>query len=82
MEKEIGKVTHFFDKISVAVVKLSGALKAGDKVHFVSGSVDFEDSVSSMQVDKEPVKQGKKGDEVAIKVAQPVREGVKVFLVS
>lgn len=82
MEKEIGKVTHFFDKISVAVIALIGDLKIGDKVHFVGTNIDFEDSVSSMQVDKESIEQAKKGDEVAIKTSKPVKEGVKVFLVS
>ena len=31
-QKEIGKVNHWYDKAQVAVVKLSGSLKVGDKI--------------------------------------------------
>lgn len=35
MEKEIGKVTHYFDHVQAAVVALTGDLKIGDTVKFV-----------------------------------------------
>ena len=51
-DKQIGKVTHFFDKISVAVLELSGNIKAGDKVKFIKGEDEFEQSVDSLQLEK------------------------------
>lgn len=80
-EKEIGKVAHWYDKISVAVVKLSGALKVGDRIKVKRGEEEFEEIVSSMQLDHEPVQNGKKGQEVAVKLSQPAKDGALIFKV-
>ncbi len=76
--KKIGKVVHYFDKIMVAVVKLSRALKVGDTVQFTGHKLDFTQTISSMEVDHLPVKSGKKGDEVAMKVDMPAKDGMEV----
>lgn len=83
MSKKIllGKVIHYYDKIGVAVVKLSKAVKAGDSVKFVHGDKEFEQSIASMQLEHEQVKAGKKGQEVAIKVDQEVKSGTEVLSV-
>lgn len=81
-EKEIGKVIHYFDKLSVAVVKLSGSLKAGDTVKVVKGENDFTMKVASMQIDHESVKTGKTGDEIAIKLENPTKQGAVVYKVT
>jgi translation elongation factor EF-1alpha len=80
-EKQIGKVTHFFDQISVAVLSLTEKIKVGDTIHFVGGSHDFEQEIDSLQIEHKPVKEAKKGDNVAMKVAQPVHPNDKVFKV-
>jgi len=80
-EKEIGKVTHYFGKINVAVVELSDELKIGEKIHIVGGTRDFTQMVNSMQIEHQPIKEAKKGDVIGLKVDQPVREGDKVFKV-
>ena len=69
MPKEIGRVTHWYDKIGVAVVKLSASLAKGDRIKVQRGEYEFEDGVSSMQLDHKDVEKGKKGDEVAIKLS-------------
>ncbi len=78
-EKEIGQVTHWYDKIGVAVVKLASALKVGDKIKVKRGEEEFEDSVSSMQLDHAPIEAGKKGQEVAIKLSQSAKDGARIF---
>ncbi|HEY4520436.1 MAG TPA: translation elongation factor-like protein [Candidatus Paceibacterota bacterium] len=78
-EKEIGKVIHWYDKAGVAVVKLSGNLKVGDKIKVKKGDAEFEDSVESIQVDHEAVNSGKKGNEVAIKLSQKTKEGALIY---
>ena len=75
----IGKVSHWYDKIGVAVVKLEGALKTGDKVRVRHGESEFEETVESMQLDHSVVSAGKKGQEVAIKLSQKAPEGSQVF---
>ncbi len=80
-EKEIGKITHFFTKISVGVIKLSGTLKEGDKIHVKGATTDFKQAVKSMQIEHEQVKEAKKGQSIGLKVSKPVREGDAVFKV-
>ena len=77
--KQIGNVSNYFDHVGVAAVKLEKGLKVGDKLKFVGGETDFEQPVESMQIQREPVKSAKKGDEVGIKVKEKVRKGYKVF---
>ncbi len=81
-EKEVGKVVHFYDNISVGVIELSDKLAVGDKIHIQGAHDDFEQEVESMQLEHKDVKQGKKGQSIAIKVDQPVHRNDKIFLVS
>ena len=78
----IGKVTHYFDKIGVAVIKLFAPLKKGEEIRIAGGEdTDFTQSVDSMQVEHQNIDKAKKGDEVGLKVKEKVREGYKVYLV-
>jgi putative protease len=82
MKKDlVGKVIHFYDKISVAVIKLEKALKVGDKVKFVHGEHSFEQTIESMQLEHVQVQEGKKGHEVAVKVDKEARSGTLIYLV-
>ncbi|TSC91328.1 MAG: Uncharacterized protein CEN90_457 [Parcubacteria group bacterium Licking1014_17] len=78
-DKKIGVIIHWFDKISVAVVKLASPLKVGDGVKAKHGDSEFEFAVESMQVEHEDVKSAKKGEEVAIKFPQKAKEGWELF---
>lgn len=75
MAKELGKVVHWYDKIGVAVIKLAGSLKVGDKIKVKHGETEFEETVSSMQLDHKPVEGGKKGQEIAVKFSQQAKDG-------
>ena len=77
--KEIGKVTHYFDHISVAVLALTGPIKAGETVHFLGHSTDFKQEITSLQIEHKTIEKAKAGDEVAMKVEQKVHPGDKVF---
>jgi putative protease len=80
--KLIGKITHYFSDIEVAVIDLSAPLKEGDTIKIAGGQdTDFEQEVSSMQIDHEKVKSAKKGDSVGMKVDKKVHEGYKVYKV-
>jgi len=80
---KVGKVTHFYDKIGVAVAELDGSLAVGDKIKFVRGGEDlFEQAVESMQVEHEKIDSAKKGDVVGLKVEQEVREGAEIYKLS
>lgn len=78
--KLIGKITHYFSNIGVAVIDLSAPLKEGETIRIVGGeATDFEQKASSMQIDHKEVKSGKKGDSVGMKVDEKVHEGYKVY---
>lgn len=79
--KLIGKISHYFGNIGVAVIELSDKLEAGDEIRIVGGEIDFNQKVESMEVEHEKVEKAKKGDGVGLKVDQKVREGYKVYKV-
>ena len=77
---KVGKVTHYYDKIGVAVVELMADLSVGDAIKFTRGGEDiFEQTVESMQVEHNKIQSAKKGDIVGLKVNQPVKEGSEIF---
>lgn len=79
---KVGKVTHYYDKIGVAIVEMSAGLAVGDKVKIVKGEDEFEQEAASMQVEHKQVQTAKKGDVVGLKVDQPTKEGAEVYKVS
>lgn len=77
--QEIGKVTHYFTKIGVAVVELKASLSVGDKIRISGPTTDFEQTVESMQIEHENVKTAKAGQSIGLKVAEHVRETDTVY---
>jgi putative protease len=76
---EIGRVTHFFSKISVAVIELKAPLAVGDTVHIKGPTTDFEQVVESMQIEHKNVQRAEAGQSIGLKVAQRVREKDVVY---
>lgn len=78
-EKKIGKITHYFGKIGVAVIEVTDCpLNVGDEIHFVGNNVDFKQKVASMQIDHAEVAVANIGQSVGLKTDQPVHEGTVV----
>ena len=78
--KLIGRITHYFANIEVAVIDLTASLKKGDTIRVVGGQeTDFEQEIKSMQIDHKEVKSAKKGDSVGTKIGEKVHEGYKVY---
>ena len=77
--KPIGKVTHYYDKIGVAIIELSGALKVGDRIKLEGGKNEFEQTVDSIEIDRKPVSSASTGNVVGIKVKEKIREGALVL---
>ncbi len=81
-EQDIGLVDHFFGKISVGMIVLSGVLKVGDTIRIKGKQQDFSQKVESMRIEFDNVDEAKEGDKVGIKVSEPVHAGDKVYKVS
>jgi putative protease len=76
---KIGRVTHFFSKISVAVIELTTPLSIGDTIVFKGPNTDFEQVVDSMQIEHENVEKAEAGQSIGLKVTQRVRETDAVY---
>lgn len=80
MEKKlVGKVSHYFTKIGVAVVDLSGELRVGDRISIEGPTTNFQQVVESMQIEHQNVQSAGAGQSVGLKVAQRVREKDLVY---
>jgi putative protease len=71
---EVGRVTHFFSKISVAVIELKAPLAVGDTIAIKGPTTDFEQAVESMQIEHQNVQKATAGQSIGLKVTQHVRE--------
>lgn len=79
MESKIGHITHFYNRISVAVLSLTETLDLGEKIHILGHTTDFIQNVTSMEIEHKKVISVGPGDEVALKVIEPVRNGDEIF---
>jgi putative protease len=77
--QEIGRVTHYFTKIGVAIVELKSLLSVGDRIHFKGPNTDFAQSVESIQIEHQNVTQAKTGQSIGLKVDNRVRENDRVY---
>ena len=75
----VGMVTHFFDRISVAVIQLSAPIRIGDRLQFLGRTTEFEQQVTSMQIEHEYINEAAAGQEVALKVIERVRSKDMVY---
>lgn len=82
MEKEVGRVSHYYDKIGVMIIDLSAPLAVGDTIKIKRGDDEFEHTIASLQVEHAPVASGAPGQSVGVKIDHKVKEGAVVMLLS
>ena len=83
MDVLVGRVTHYYDKIGVAIVTvLHQTLKVGDMIKFSGHDQEFTQKIASMQVEHEKISDAREGMTVGIQVEKKVKENDQVFLVS
>ncbi len=81
--ERIGIVTHYFNHLSVAVVKVeSGTLRVGDNIHFRGHTTDFGQRIESLQVNHAPVAAVGPKDDFGMKVRDHVRENDVVYKIA
>ena len=78
--KSLGKVSHYYGKAEVAIVELQEELKVGDRIRITRGDHSFDQQVTSMQKEYQPVERASKGDSVGVKVDEKTHEGAQVYL--
>lgn len=78
-KKLIGKIAHFYSKISVAVIELTDKLSVGDEISIEGPNTNFTQTVDSMQIEHKNIKDAKKGDSIGLKVINEVKENDSVY---
>ena len=78
-EKPVGKVFTYYSNMGVAAVDLNGTLKVGDTILIKGATTDFEQKVSSIQIEHKKVASAKKGQSIGIKVKDKVRPNDMVY---
>ena len=77
----VGEVDHFYDKLNVAAIRLSGELKVGDMIELESEEYTLRQRVSSMQINRKDVDSASAGDDVGVKLSVPVPRRSSVYRV-
>ncbi|MCU0665893.1 MAG: hypothetical protein MUF05_02205 [Candidatus Omnitrophica bacterium] len=75
----VGIVTHYFPKVSAAVIKVKLPLSTGDSVRFKGHTTDFTQNINSMQMDHAPISTAKKNQEIGLEVISRVRQHDLVY---
>lgn len=76
----IGRVIHFWSRLGVAGVELYDSLHVDDWVQFRGATTDFQQRVTSMQIDHQYVPAAVAGQRIGLLVADRVRVGDTVLL--
>ena len=80
MEKQlVGKIVHYYTKIGVGVIELSGDLKAGEKISIEGPTTNLQQVVESMQIEHQSMLSAKSGQAIGLKVSGKAREGDLVY---
>ena len=72
--QEVGKVTHYYPKIHVAVVELERPLTVGERIRIDGKTTHLEEVVESMQIEHKEITHADPGQSVGLKVCDRVRE--------
>lgn len=83
MEERIGSVIKFFDKTSIAAVKLDfGDLAVGDVIRIKGTSTDFTQKIETMEFDHKSVAKAMRGQFTGIKLSQAAKPFDLVYRVT
>lgn len=80
-EDEVGKVSSYFARVSVAGIELTGTLRSGDTIHIKGHTTDFQQAVESMEIEHVRVQEAGPGQSIGIKVSERCRQGDHVYKV-
>ena len=77
--REVGRVSHFFGRINVAIIEVTDTISVGDKIVIKGPTTDIEQTIDSMEIEHEKVKQAEAGQSIGMKVNGRVRENDSVY---
>jgi len=77
--REVGRVSHFFSRINVAVIEVKDTISVGDEILIKGPTTDIEQTIDSMEIEHKKVKQAEAGQSIGMKVNDRVRENDIVY---
>jgi len=80
-EKLVGRVSHYYARIDVAVIEVTDTIKVGDTIRIKGGIRDFEQTIDSMEIEHQKVEVATKGQSIGLKVVERARETDLVYKV-
>lgn len=78
-KKLVGKISHYFSKIGVAVVELTDKLEVGDEISIEGTVTNLRQLVDSMEIEHRKIDKAKAGESIGLKVTDKVREKDNVY---
>jgi len=77
--REVGRVSHFFGRINVAIIEVKDTISVGDRILIKGPTTDIEQTIDSMEIEHTKVKQAEAGQSIGMKVNARVRENDIVY---
>jgi len=78
-KKLVGKISHYYGKIGVAVVEVSDKISVGDKISIEGIATNLQQTIESMEIEHKKIQMAKAGDAIGLMVKDRVREGDAVY---
>ncbi len=80
--QEVGRVSHFFGRINVAIIEVENTISLGDRIFIKGPTTDIEQTVDSMEIEHAKVQKAEAGQSIGMKVNGRVRENDVVYKTS
>lgn len=77
--QEVGRVSHFFGHINVAVIDVTSTISVGDTIAIKGPTTDIEQTIDSMEIEHTKIIQATPGQSIGMKVKGRVRENDTVY---
>jgi translation elongation factor EF-1alpha len=77
--QEVGRVSHFFTKINVAIIEVEEPISVGDRIFIKGPTTDIEQTIDSMEIEHAKVQKAEAGQSIGMKVNDRVRENDIVY---
>ena len=78
-ENIVGIVTHYFPRVKAAAIKLKAPVALWDNLKIKGHTTDFTQTVSSLQINNQPISKAKRGQEIGLLVSSRVRRNDLVY---
>jgi translation elongation factor EF-1alpha len=77
--QEVGRVSHFFTKINVAIIEVKETISVGDRIFIKGPTTDIEQTIDSMEIEHAKVQKAEAGQSIGMKVNDRVRENDIIY---